>query len=93
MDAAELWILRALAIRDSPLGRLGLPRIYQKQGLWELAEAVHKEGLRLRPTSAKRLEAYADFLSDAGRVSEAQQQRSSATALRETTSAPRRESD
>lgn len=92
-DAAELWLLRALAMRDSALCRLSLAVIYQKQNLWEVAEAIHHEGLRLRPTSANRLEAYADFLSDAGRESEAQQQRSSATALRETTSAPRRESD
>ena len=43
-----------------------------KQGLAEAAEAVHKEGVRLKPDDPERLEAYADFLSDVGRNEEAE---------------------
>jgi tetratricopeptide (TPR) repeat protein len=71
-DAAELWLLRAIAVRDSSLTRLQLALVYMKQDLAEAAEAVHKEGIRLRPDDRERLEAYADFLSDLGRAEEAE---------------------
>lgn len=68
---AELWLLRSIVVRDTSLSRLGLAVAYEEQGLAEEAEAVHKEGLRLRPNDAKRHEQYADFLSDARREDEA----------------------
>ena len=71
-DAAELWLLRALAVRDSYLTRIALALVYMKQDLAEAAEAVHKEGIRLKPDDPERLEAYADFLSDVGRDEEAE---------------------
>jgi tetratricopeptide (TPR) repeat protein len=63
---AETWLLRALAVRDSYVTRISLALVYMKQDLAEAAEAVHKEGIRLKPNSRERLEAYADFLSDVG---------------------------
>lgn len=80
-DAAELWLLRALALRDTSLGRLSLALNYQRQGLTEMAEVVHKEGLRRAPGSRERLEAFADFLSDMGREMEAEEQRAKAKEL------------
>lgn len=70
-DAAELWLLRALAIHDSHLTRRSLALAYQKRGLWDIAEAIHKEGIRLRSDDAERLHAYADFLEDGGRGEDA----------------------
>jgi Flp pilus assembly protein TadD len=70
-DFAELWLLRALAVRDSTLVRNCLAITYQRQGHWQMAEAVHQEGLRLRPGDRDQIEAYASFLSDAGRAEEA----------------------
>jgi tetratricopeptide (TPR) repeat protein len=70
-DEAELWLLRALAIQESYLTRICLASVYHKRQLTEVAEAIHKEGIRLRPRSRERLEAYADFLSDVGRESDA----------------------
>jgi tetratricopeptide (TPR) repeat protein len=70
-DAAELWLLRALAIHDSHLTRRSLALAYQKRGLWDVAEAVHKEGIRLRSDDSERLHAYADFLEDGGREEDA----------------------
>lgn len=63
-DRAELRLLLALALRDSALGRLSLANNYRTQGLDDVAEAVHKEGLSLSPRSRYRVEAYADLLSD-----------------------------
>jgi tetratricopeptide (TPR) repeat protein len=68
---AELWLLRAVAVRESSLTRLALALVYLKQGLVEVAEAVHKEGIRLKPNSRERVEGYADFLCDVGRDEEA----------------------
>ncbi len=70
-DEAELWLLRALATRETYPTRIALALVYHKQQLLEVAEAVHREGIRLRPKSRERLEAYADFLSDLGREDEA----------------------
>lgn len=80
---AELWLLRAIATRDSSMSRLFLAIVYMDQGLDEEAEAVHKEGLRLRPNDSKRHEQYADFLSDAGREDEAKMMYERAVILRE----------
>ena len=68
---AELWLHRALAMRDDSLTRLSLTLVYLRQDLVEIAEAVHKEGIRLKPDSRERLEGYADFLCDVGRDEEA----------------------
>jgi len=79
--AAELWMLRGLALRDSSLGRLCLALLYQRQGMKDVAEVVHREGLRIAPMSRKRREAFADFLWDMGREPEAEEQRDKARAL------------
>jgi Flp pilus assembly protein TadD len=71
-EGAELWFLKALALRDTSLARGGLALVYMKQDKAALAEAVHEEGIRLKPASQERVEAYADFLSDVGREEEAQ---------------------
>jgi hypothetical protein len=44
-----------------------------EQGRVQEGELVHLDGIRLKPDSRKRLEAYADFLSDIGRKAEAQE--------------------
>jgi tetratricopeptide (TPR) repeat protein len=80
-DGAEIWFLRALALRDTSLVRLGLALTYLEQGKKDVAEAVHEEGIRLKPSSRERLEAYADFLSDAGREEEAKKLRADAEKL------------
>jgi len=80
-DFAELWLLRALGVRDSTLVRNCLALAYQRQGHWQMAEAVHQEGLRLRPGERDPLEAYAGFLSDAGREDDAAELRQAAAAL------------
>lgn len=80
-DAAELWLLRALAINDSQLTRRSLALAYQRASQWEIAEHVHKEGIRLRAEDPMRLEAYADFLDDAGRGEDAAKVRSVADSL------------
>src|SRR4051812_15849308 len=49
-DEAELWLLRALAIRNAFTTRATLALAYQTQGLLEVAEEVHKEGMRTHPT-------------------------------------------
>lgn len=71
-DQAEASLREALRIRDSTLARLGLALVYMKQGRSAEAEQVHLEGLRLRPDSAERWHAYAAYLSDEGRETEAQ---------------------
>ncbi len=43
------------------------------QGRLDEADIVHLEGLRLKPWSRKRAEAYADFLFDIGREDEAKE--------------------
>ena len=71
---AEAAYLTSLTLKDSSLARLGLACLYQQQGQLEEAENVHLEGIRLKPTDKERTEAYADFLSDVGRETEAQVQ-------------------
>lgn len=68
---AEVWLLRGLAVRDTYDNRISLALLYMKQQDTEMAEAVHKEGLRLQNSDPDRVEAFADFLSDIGRDDEA----------------------
>jgi Tfp pilus assembly protein PilF len=68
---AEKQLLRSVAFKDSYDGRIALAFLYQKTENHHLAEAVHKEGIRLRPDHRERLEALADFLCDVGRNEEA----------------------
>lgn len=81
-DFAELWLLRALAVRDSTLVRNCLALAYQRQGHWQMAESVYQEGARLRPGDAELMEAYASFLADAGREEDAAELRQIAAARR-----------
>lgn len=78
---AETEFFASLSLKDSYLARIGLALLYCRQGLFEKAERIHLEGLRLVPTSRERVEAYADFLSDMGRKDEANQQYARATQL------------
>jgi Flp pilus assembly protein TadD len=80
---AELALSRALELRDSSLARLSLALALMKQGRFQEAENVHLVGLELQPDSVERLEAYADFLDDAGRQEEAHSVMSRATLLRQ----------
>jgi len=70
-DLAERFLLRALALRDTDVHRTTLAMFYAAQGEFELSESIHREGLRLRPRAPRRLQAYADLLTDIGRVEEA----------------------
>jgi tetratricopeptide (TPR) repeat protein len=70
---AEASFREALRIRDGYLPRLSLATLLLEQGRVQEGESVHLEGIRLKPDSRKRLEAYADFLSDIGREAEAQE--------------------
>lgn len=70
-DAAELWLLRALAVHDTMVTRTSLALAYQRRGLGDVAEAIHRDGLRLAPDDRGRVEAYADLLRDLGRHEEA----------------------
>jgi Tfp pilus assembly protein PilF len=80
---AEAQLLTALSLQDGYLPRTDLARLYMRQGLLDKAEQVHLEGLRLRSDSRKRIEAYADFLSDVGRETEATEQYARAAKLPE----------
>lgn len=68
---AESWLLRGLAVRDTYDNRIALALLYMKQQDVEMAEAIHKEGLRLQGGDPERVEAYADFLCDTRRDEEA----------------------
>lgn len=70
---AERSLLRALELKESTLPRLTLALLYLEQGRAEEAERIHREGLERRPDSSERWAAYADFLSDVGRESEAEE--------------------
>ena len=78
---AETEFLASLSLKDTYLARIGLAHLYCRQGLFEKAEQIHLEGIRLSPTSRERVEAYADFLSDMGRQDEAKQQYAQASQL------------
>jgi tetratricopeptide (TPR) repeat protein len=70
---AEVSLSKALQIKDGAIARLFLAIVYMEQGKLNEAENVHVEGLRLKPDSRKRYEAYGDFLSDVNREKEAQE--------------------
>lgn len=81
LEGAERHLTRALAIQDSTLARHALALVYMKQRRFAEAEEVHREGVRRKPGSRERALAYADFLSDRGRESEAELMRAKADAL------------
>jgi tetratricopeptide (TPR) repeat protein len=60
-----------LQIKESYPARLSLALAYLEQGKIQEAENTHLESIRLKPKSCERYEAYADFLSDVGRGTEA----------------------
>lgn len=70
-EGAELHFQQALALSDSTIVRLGLALVYLERGDFRAAERVHLDGLDLDPDDPERLEAYAEFLCDAGRQDEA----------------------
>jgi Tfp pilus assembly protein PilF len=78
---AERQLLVSVALKDSYDGRLALACLYQRMNELQLAEAIHREGVRLRPDHRERLEALADFLDDVGRAEEAQAVNEKASAL------------
>ena len=90
---AEAHLLKALSIQDSGLARLNLAVLYMAQRRFEDAERVHLEGLRLKPTNRERLEAYADFLDDTARETEANEVRARASTLPRRRKTRRREAD
>ena len=69
---AESSFRRAINLRDGYLPRQQLAALLLRQGRGDEAEAVLREGIHLRPRSRRRLEAYADLLSDLGRDDEAE---------------------
>ena len=75
---AEKSLRKALALKDSYLARICLALTYMEVGKLEEAEQVHLQGIALRPDSAKRHKAYADFLYDVGRKKEERQVRRTA---------------
>jgi tetratricopeptide (TPR) repeat protein len=76
LDFAELWLLRAVALRDSHIARGALALCYQRQGLVVLAEGVLRQGLAEHPGDARLLDALAELLRDTGREEEADRLRS-----------------
>jgi Flp pilus assembly protein TadD len=79
---AETNCAESLRLKDSYLARITLALAYTKQGKLTEAENVHLEGIKLKPKSTRRYEAYADFLSDSGREEEAQRMYEKARELR-----------
>ena len=71
LDAAEINLRQALALKDSALARQSLALVLMKQERWSEAETVHTEGIELRPESGARWKSYGAFLSDRGRREEA----------------------
>jgi tetratricopeptide (TPR) repeat protein len=71
VNEAKRYLKRALELKESLTARLTLALLFMEEGDFASAEQVHLEGLKLRPGSVQRIEAYADFLSDAGREEEA----------------------
>ena len=78
--AAETSFKSSLEARDGYLPRVSLATLLLTQGRSEEAEEVHREGIALRPGDGRRLAAYADFLDDIGRTSEASSFRTRAEA-------------
>jgi Flp pilus assembly protein TadD len=80
---AEANSAESLRLKDSYFARIHLALAYTEQGKLTEAENVHLEGIKLKPKSSRRYEAYADFLSDAGREEEAQKMYEKAKKLRQ----------
>lgn len=68
-ELAEQCLLKALEIKSGHLGISVLALVYLRTGRINDAERVHLEGLDEIRTQ-QRLESYADFLGDTGRVEE-----------------------
>jgi tetratricopeptide (TPR) repeat protein len=68
---ARARLERSLELSDSTPARLALALLLMEDKDFATAERVHLAGIKLKPTSAERLEAYGDFLSDTGRPEEA----------------------
>jgi len=71
-DAIES-LTRSLGLKDYQLARQSLALAYMKEGDLKKAEAVHREGLELKPQSYQRWKHYSDFLSDIGRDQDSQE--------------------
>jgi Flp pilus assembly protein TadD len=69
---AERNVNEALRLRDATHFRRTLALILMERGKLAEAEQVHLKGLELKPESPGRWEAYACFLDDLGRQSEAE---------------------
>ena len=82
LDEAKRRLTRALELKDSTMTRFDLAIVLMKQRDFAAAEQVHLEGLKLKPTSAERVEGYGDFLADASRPDEAEVQYARARKLR-----------
>jgi tetratricopeptide (TPR) repeat protein len=70
-NEAKDMLNQSLKIKDSNLCRTSLALCLMKLGMINEAETIHIEGLRLKPKNRERLKAYADFLSDIGKLDEA----------------------
>jgi tetratricopeptide (TPR) repeat protein len=81
-NEAKDCLKRVLEHKDSTTARLTLALSFMEDGDIASAEQVHLEGLKLRPDSVERIEAYADFLSDVNRQDEAATQYSRSKQLR-----------
>ena len=71
LDKAELALKSALERRESYTVRLNLALVLMQQGKLIEAEKIHLKAIERSPYDRERLEAYADFLSDVGRLREA----------------------
>jgi Flp pilus assembly protein TadD len=80
---AQTNCAESLRLKDSYYARITLALAYMNQGKFTEAEKVHLEGIRLKPKASRRYEAYADFLSDAGREDQAQTMYRKAKELRQ----------
>lgn len=80
---AERALSDALELKESYVARLGLALAYLKQQKIPEAENTHLEGIKRRPRSCERYEAYADFLSDVGRETESGKMKQKAKQLRQ----------
>ena len=70
-DGARRHLEHALELEDLLSARIVLALLLMEEGDSAAAEQVHLEGLKLKPKSLERIQAYADFLSDSGRDEEA----------------------
>jgi tetratricopeptide (TPR) repeat protein len=83
LDEADANLRLSLRLKDSSVARQALAVVLMEKGAFAEAERVHLDGLQVKPNSADRWEGYADFLSDTGRETEADDARLRAQALRD----------